>query len=76
MEKNLLTITYNVETEDRVIRECNYAETLDWSKDEYDAEILNCLAVALGSKVKTMFQSDKVQQQALNMIIHTIQTCM
>lgn len=61
MEKELFRISINLETENREFTESNYKSTLEWSKDEYDAELINLLSVALGIKIGTTFKSKKAR---------------
>ncbi len=65
MEKELFRISINLETENREFIESDYKTTLEWNKDEYDAELINLLSVALGMKIGATFKSEKVRNEVI-----------
>ena len=74
MEKELFRISINLETENREFIECDYKSTLEWSKDEYDAELINLLSAALGVKIGATFKSEKVKDVVIEKACNLIKT--
>lgn len=73
-KKLIFGIYYDLDTGAKDLKECNYKSDLNWSKDEYDAELLNSLAISIGAKIGTMYKSENVRKQALDMISNLIKS--
>ena len=71
MKKELFTAFYEVETETRVFHEGNPQE-LDWDENEFNMEVLNCLATFLGLKIACTFKDTRLKERALEVAIDTL----
>ena len=64
MEKILFTIGYDVETGNRKLMETDFKE-FGWTKTEYTTELLNALAIAIGTRVGSTVKSPMARKSLL-----------
>lgn len=65
MQKTLLTIFQDAETNKRTVKEVNYEKEFGWNKQEYTAEFINTLGYAIGVKVGMEIKSKRGRRDIL-----------